>query len=92
MTDVVVKLKVMPTGVEINLGQLGQACKQKIESFGGKVHKIDKVPIAFGMNALEFIFLVEEQRGRALEELEEDIKQIPDVSTVDITDVRRAFG
>lgn len=92
MADVIVKLKIMPVSIEVDLDRLTKDCREKIQAFGGIFHKAEKVPIAFGLSALEVIFLVDEQEGSDLEKLEENLKQISEISTVDVIDVRRALG
>lgn len=48
-------------------------------------------PVAFGLQALVFMFSVDEAKG-GTEELEKKIAEMPGVSSVQVTDVRRAVG
>jgi len=91
MAIVIIKLKVMPAAVETDLKAVEEACKGRIEAFGGKFYKSEIKPIAFGLNALEIIFTMEESIG-STEPLEHSITEIEDVQSVDVIDVRRAFG
>jgi len=91
MADVVVKIKIMPTGTDINLENLSKLCKEKIEQHGGMVHKMEQEEVAFGLKALVFTFLADEKKINT-DKLEADLRELPDVSSVDIIDVRRAFG
>lgn len=47
--------------------------------------------MAFGIKALILIFVMKEETG-STEPLEENIKNISAVQSVDVTDVRRAIG
>lgn len=91
MADVVIKLKILPKLVDTDFNKLTKDCTKKIEAFGGHVHKAEKEPIAFGMCALVIIFIMNENIG-ATDKLEEQITRLKEVSSVDVVDVRRAFG
>ncbi len=91
MAQVIVKLKVLPKLVDTDFSKLIKDCTNKIEAFGGHVHKTEKEPIAFGMCALVIIFIMDEKIG-ATDKLEEQISELKEVSSVTVEDVRRAFG
>jgi len=89
--DVIITLKIMPEGLEINLEKLSNDCAKKIESFGGKIAKTEEVPIAFGLKAIVFKFFIDEAKGWA-EENEEELASIKGVNSVNVEEVRRAVG
>jgi len=91
MSQVVITLKVMPSNVNVNLSNLKKKVKEKIEKFGGEFGNIEEEPIAFGLKALKFIFILDEKKG-GTDKLEESINELDDVNSVEITDVRRAIG
>ena len=91
MSDVIITLKIMPESLEINLEKLSNDCAKKIESFGGKIAKIEEVPIAFGLKAIVFKFFIDEAKGWA-EENEEELASIKGVNSVNVEEVRRAVG
>jgi elongation factor 1-beta len=91
MTQVIVTIKVMPEGPGTNLKELEDKIKPKIQEFGGEVGKIEQEPIAFGLKALIFKFVMDESLG-STEELEENIKNLDFVNSVEVTDIRRAVG
>jgi elongation factor 1-beta len=91
MANVIIKLKVLPKLVETDFSKLTEDCTKLIEAFKGKVHKSEKEPIAFGMQALIIIFSMDEKIG-ATDKLEAQITDLEAVSSVDVADVRRAFG
>ncbi|MGB9675121.1 MAG: elongation factor 1-beta [Candidatus Nanoarchaeia archaeon] len=92
MADVIVKLKVMPASPEADLSLLQRQIEAKINAFGAKhIHSVTKEPIAFGLQALIFTFLLDETKSN-LEALEEDIKNLSEIQSVEVIDVRRAIG
>ncbi len=91
MADVIITLKVMPESIDVDLDNVEREVKEKIKRFGGEVGRTEIKPIAFGLNSLEVIFIVDESKG-GTDKLEEDIKGIEGVGNVDVTDVRRAIG
>jgi len=91
MADVIVKLKIMPKGPDVNLDELAKAAKEKIEAAGGMVHKTEQEEVAFGLKALIFVFLGDEKKIN-IDRIEASLKELDEVSTIDVIDVRRAFG
>ena len=81
----------MPKNPEINLPSLEEKVKDKIKVFGGEVGKVEQEPIAFGLKALKLIFVMDESLG-STESLEEDIRKLKGIQSVEVTDVRRAIG
>lgn len=95
MADVVVTIQIMPESPEINLKFIESEAVKKIVSFA-KLHDSDRVkvelePVAFGLEAVKFVFFMDESIG-STEHLEEQIKLISGVNSVETVDVRRAFG
>ena len=91
MAEVVVKLKVLPEGVDTNLSKLKELCSKEIKDFGGEVHKVEENPIAFGLVSLEFMFILDEKKG-GTDPLEEKLRKIKEVKSAEVIDVRRMFG
>ena len=85
-----VKIKLMPTSPEVNLEKIQEEARKTIEEMDGKNPNFEKQPIAFGLNALEILFAWPEEKE--LEELEEKLKMIENVNSVQVTDIRRAIG
>ena len=81
----------MPTGPDVDMDKLSEACKEKITEAGGMVHKTEQEEVAFGLKALIFTFLGDEKKIN-VDRIEASLKELQDVSSVDIIDVRRAFG
>ena len=92
MADVLVKLRIMPTGTDIDLNEVQKACETKIKSFGSKgMPSVKQEPIAFGLKALVFVFMIDEKISN-MEHLENNIKAIAGVASAEVVDVRRALG
>ena len=92
MARVVVSLRIMPQGTEIDLGALEAKAKKEIVDFcNSREFKTQVQPVAFGLNSLNIIFVMEESIG-STEELESKISRIEGVESVEVTDVRRAVG
>lgn len=92
MANVVVTLKVMPQNPKIDLLMVEALAKKEIVDFcSAKEFKTQIEPIAFGLNALNILFVMDEGKG-STEKLENKIAQIDGVESVEVTDVRRAIG
>ena len=89
MADVIVKLRVMPTGPDVNLDELHKTCDKKVLAFGAKfINSVNQEPIAFGLKALVITFVIDEQKSD-MEKLENEIKAIEGVNSAEVVDVRR---
>ena len=92
MANVVVTLRIMPASPNEDLEQVKYHAKKEIVNFcSAKEFKEQIEPIAFGLNALNIIFVMDENKG-GTEELEKKISQIDGVESVEVSDVRRAIG
>lgn len=91
MARVIITLKIMPDSSKINLKTIESKAKETITAFGGDVGKVEIEPVAFGLNALNIFFVMDESKG-STEELETNIGNIKGVNSVDVVDVRRAIG
>lgn len=90
MSIAAVKIKLMPTSPETDLENIEKDAKATIEDRGGKGPQFEKQAIAFGLNALIVLFAWPEEKP--LEELEEELKKIENVNSVQVVDIRRAIG
>lgn len=81
----------MPESVETDLKSIEEKVKTFVSTYGGEVGKIEEKPVAFGLKALEIIFVSNEDIG-STDKLESNIASIQGVNSVEVTDVRRAIG
>ncbi len=91
MAYVIITLKIMPEGVDVSLSQLETASKTAIEAYGGRMMRVEKEPIGFGLVALKMTFSMDENKG-STDALEDQIKQIAGVMNVEVVNVGRALG
>ncbi len=90
MGIVAVKIKIMPVSPDTNLQQIEKKAKGLIEKQGGKNTSFTQEPIAFGLNAIIAFFAWPEEKE--LEKLETEMSKIKDVNSIQVIDIRRAFG
>ena len=92
MAQVVVTLKIMPESPNSDLGKIEIEAKTKIIDFSQNQEiKTEQEPIAFGLKALIIMFVMDESKG-STDSLEDQIKTISGVNSVETVDVRRAIG
>lgn len=91
MAQVIITIRIMPVSPEVNLDALQQQAEEKIKAFGCELGKAEKKPVAFGLQALDLVFVMDESKG-STESLEKDIAGLEGVNSAEVTDVRRAIG
>lgn len=90
MADVVVTLKIMPESPDTDIEKIAEEATKIISEYGEVGKKLIE-PVAFGLNSLKLIFVMDEKKG-GTDILEQKISEIPEVVNVEVTDVRRAMG
>jgi len=85
-----IKIKIMPTSPEVDLKEIKENAKSLIEKKGGKNCNFTEEAIAFGLKAVIALFAWPEEQE--LEKLEEELEKIEHVNSVQVVDMRRAFG
>lgn len=90
MSTAAVKIKIMPTSPDAKLKQIEHSAKTVIEGLQGKNCTFTEEEIAFGLKAIIALFAWPEEIE--LEELEEELSEIEGVNSVQVIDIRRAFG
>ncbi|MFA6888608.1 MAG: elongation factor 1-beta [Candidatus Woesearchaeota archaeon] len=91
MPQIIIDMKVMPTSPDVDLTKLTKEIDTIITHYGGKLHKHEIQPIAFGLKALLLILTVDESKG-STDALEEKISKTKGVESVQVTGVSRALG
>ncbi|MCC7569545.1 MAG: elongation factor 1-beta [Candidatus Methanofastidiosa archaeon] len=86
--NMVATLRVMPEGVDIDLGALKDRIIAATPT-NMKVHAIQEQPIAFGLVALDTIVLTNDKDGGDLDPVRDAYYDLEGVSEVDVTDVGR---
>jgi len=75
----------MPESVEVDLDYLEKKVKEEINP-----QRIQRIPIAFGLNAIQIIKLVEEKEGE-MDRITNQIKQIKGVKEVEVVTLTRSL-
>ena len=86
MAEVSAILKVMPKDVEVNLDKLEAKLKALVKPRG-----VERMPIAFGLQALILTVIMEEAAG-GTDIVEEKIKSVDGVGEVSVESVSRTIG
>ena len=80
----------MPENLDVVLEQLKETAQQKIAAIG-TIREIKEEPVAFGIKAIIVIFSINEEKG-GIDELENELLALDEVSSVDVIGLTRAFG
>ena len=92
MAIAIATFMIMPLDPEQDLDKITVEADKLIREFAGDTeHRVTREPIAFGLVAIKFIFVVDEKKG-SLDSLQDDIKKIEGVNSCELSDWRRAIG
>ena len=86
-----IKIKIMPNSPNVNLNEIKDEAKKVIEKNKARRIVFEEQPIAFGLKAIIASFEQDESDGE-LEPIENSLRNLRDVSSVEVVDMRRAFG
>ena len=90
MGNVVVTMKVMPESPEVNLDDLEKKVEEAIVAKKGKPYKKNREPIGFGITALKFSFILDEDEAEGgTEPIESAIKEVEGVGEAETTEVTK---
>ena len=82
----------MPKSPDTDLNSIETLARTKILAFTNNSEmKANQEPIAFGLKALNILFVMDESKG-STDKMEEEIRAIEGVNSAEVTDVRRAIG
>lgn len=87
MGEVAAKIKIMPTGVEVDLNNLKERLK-KVVPQGAKVHGFAEEPVGFGLKALIVVVKVGDMEG-GTEKVEEAFSGVEEVGSVSVVELGR---
>ena len=90
--SVVVTIRIMPTSPAVDLVALEKMVHKHVLAFTGKQSfKAEQKHVAYGLKALEIMFVMDEAKG-STEELETKIMALHGVNSAVVIDVRRTIG
>lgn len=90
MAEVIITFKIMPEDLEVDLDRLEKKAKELLNKYG-EVGKTEREKIAFGLEAVILIFIMDESKG-STDFIEDNMRNIDGVQSVEVTDVRKAIG
>lgn len=85
-----VQMKIMPDSPSVDLKVIEKKAEEIINSMHKTLVKFEEEPIAFGLKAIILSFAWNDEIE--LETLEAKFQKIENVSSVEILDIRKAFG
>ncbi len=91
MARVIATLRIMPDGTDADLSQIEAEAKRIITEFNGTIMTVEKKPIGFGIVSVEVKFNMDENKG-STEPIEDAIRKVSGVESVEIIAISRAFG
>ena len=90
MAEVIITFKIMPEDIEVDLDKLEKESKELLNKYGD-VGRVEREKIAFGLEAIILIFIMDESKG-STDFIEDNMRNLDGVQSVEVTDVRRAIG
>ncbi len=87
MGEVAAKIKIMPSGMDVDLNKLKEALKNVIPQ-GARLHSFAEEPVAFGLKALVVVVKVGDIEG-GTEKVEEAFSKVNGVESVNVVELGR---
>jgi elongation factor 1-beta len=90
MGTMLLTYKIMPSSPEVDLEELEQEIKKVLEKAEGQKIGFAQEPVAFGLKSIRARFDLDESKD--LDPIQKEIESIENISSVEMADMRRAFG
>ncbi len=87
MGEVAAKLRIMPSGMDVDLNKLKESLTKVIPK-GTKLHGFSEQPVAFGLKALIVVVKVGDVEG-GTEKVEEAFSKVKGVESVNVEELGR---
>ncbi|MGD9962885.1 MAG: elongation factor 1-beta [Thermoplasmata archaeon] len=85
MGEVGLQYRVLPEGIEVDLVKLENDIRSALPE-GAAMRAAEKRPVAFGLNALHVLVVLDDKKGGA-EQVETAISGVPGVQSVEIVEM-----
>lgn len=89
MGNALIKYKIMPEGMPEDFEILKELVKKTLEDNEAKVLNIEEQPIAFGLKSIIATISIDESKDT--NQIEESLKSLEGISSLDVIDYRRAI-
>ena len=90
MGIVALKIKLIPSSPDLDLKEIEEEIRKKSLKAGAVNIELSEEPIAFGLKAIIATLAWPEEKDTEI--IESVLKKIPNVSSLDVIDYRRAVG
>ncbi len=87
MAQLLLLVKILPTGVEIDLDQVAKKIKEALKD-GITLRKYTKEPLAFGLYFIKGEFILDDREGQ-MDALESVIRSVEGVSELEVLNMSR---
>ena len=87
MARILLVVKILPTGTEVNLEELVNGIKSNLKD-GIELTKFEKEPLAFGLEFIKAQFTLDDAEGQ-MESLENSVRSVEGVSEFEVLNMSR---